>query len=123
MRGLSCSSLILAVTCLRNLMISCWLWAGASRMSRMVWAEVWSWDSSRCRRTFSGSFTVCFSCLGSCLGSALLSACLALLPRLISRSGFDLLSPADFLFFTCGFSTLIERGSVACSINTVNIIP
>ena len=117
MRGLSCSSLILAVTCLRNLMISCWLWAGASRMSRMVWAEVWSWDSSRCRRTFSGSFTVCFSCLGSCLGSALLSACLALLPRLISRS------PADLEFFTSGFSTLIERGSVACSINTINIIP
>ena len=64
----------------------------------MVWAELWSWESSLCSRTFSGSVTFSFSWLSlSWRGSALLSACLALLPLLISLSGFDFSSLAWIL--------------------------
>jgi len=82
----------------------------------MVWAELWSWDSSLCSLTFSGSFTFTFSFSWLSLsrrGSALLSACLALLARLISLS--DFWSPAGPLLDNAGFSTRIERGSVAGS--------
>ena len=99
-------------------------------MSRMVWAEDLSWDSSLCSRTFSGSLTAgCVltsaCCWGegggggavlwrpccSCSGSAWLSACLARLPRLLLFPLLAFLSTLS-LATIAGFSTLMDRGAL-----------
>ena len=93
-------------------------------MSRMVWAEDLSWDSSLCSRTFSGSLTAgcCWGGGGgggavlwrpccSCSGSAWLSACLARLPRLLLFPLLAFLSTLS-LATIAGFSTLMDRGAL-----------
>ena len=122
-----CSSLILSTICLKNFMISCWLCLGASRISRMVWAEDWSWDNNLWSLTFSGSFTgagwlenLLWCCWGwlcwAWLGSSLPSACFALFPLLLLFWCFAFLSLLEEE--GGGFSTRMERGILECSSST-----
>ena len=78
----------------------------------MVWAELWSWESSLCSRTFSGSVTFSFSWLSlSWRGSALLSACLALLPLLAGAC-----QDCTMLFHAAGSRVWGQAGGLDCSL-------